>query len=147
MQNKTLDFVSSLNGFFEKNIINRNNLVMFDETVVSVDFSLPEAIGLVRNSGGGNVHVEQSRQSVHFRFIPFSLGDGSTTLRVVIYKSSDLRKCTFYSSGLVPVEEKGLRDTPYRLFLESDIGYLTLELLEYIMEDHHSSRSSLLYGK
>jgi len=96
IQSKTLDFVSYLNGFFEKNIINRNNLVMFDETVVSVDFSLPEAIGLVRNSGGGNVHVEQSRQSVHFRFIPFSLGDGSTPLRVVIYKSSDLRKCTFF---------------------------------------------------
>ena len=135
MQTKTLDFVSSLSGIFEKNIINQNNLVVFDETVVSVEFSLPKAIGTVRNSGGGNVHVLQSRQSVHFCYIPFSLGDGSTPFRVVIYKSDDLRKGAFSSSGLVPVEEKGLRNSPYRLFLESGTGYLTLELFEYIMEE------------
>ncbi len=53
----------------------------------------------------------------------------------MIYKSEDLRKGTFSSIGLVLVEEKGLQDTPYRLLLESERGYLTLELFEYIMEE------------
>ncbi len=131
MQDKTLEFVSSLNGFFEKNIINRNNLVVFDETVVCINDSLPLAIGERRTSGGGNVNVVQTHQSALFCYIPFSLGDGSTPFRVVIYKSENLEKGAFSSTGLVPVEEKGLRDTPYRLFLESGTGYLTLELFKY----------------
>lgn len=135
MQDKTLEFVSSLNGFFEKNIINRNNLVVFDETVVCINDSLPLAIGERRTSGGGNVNVVQTHQSALFCYIPFSLGDGSTPFRVVIYKSENLEKGAFSSTGLVPVEEKGLRDTPYRLFLESGTGYLTLELFKYIMEE------------
>ena len=135
MLTKTEEFVSSLTPFFKKNIINRNNLVVFDETVVSVDFTLPKVIGMVLDSGGGNVHVLQSRQSIHFCYIPFSLGDGSTPFRVVIYKSDDLKKGSFSSSGLVPAGEKGLRDTPCRVFLESDNGYLTVELFQYIMEE------------
>ena len=135
MQDKTLEFVSSLNSFFERNIINQNNLVVFDETVIRIDDTLPLSIGERRNSGGRNVNVKQTLLSAHFCYIPFSLANGTTPFRVVIYKSENLEKGMFSNTGLVPIAEKGFRNTPHRLFLESGTGYLTLELFKFIMEE------------
>ena len=35
---------------------------------------------------------------------------------------------------ILPKAEKGLRETPYRLFLSSHSGYLTTELFRLIMD-------------
>ena len=61
MQDKTLDFISSLNGFFEKNIINQKSIVIFDETEICVNESLPLVIDERRDSDGGNVNLIQTR--------------------------------------------------------------------------------------
>ena len=84
MQNKTLDFISSLNGFFEKNIINKKSLVIFDEAEICVNESLPVVTDEHRDSGGENINVIQTRQSAPFCYIRFSLGDGTTPFPVVV---------------------------------------------------------------
>jgi len=66
--------------------------------------------------------------------IPFSMGDGNTPFRVFIINERTCRDLMIPEDPVLQVAEKGLRETPYRLFLSSDTGYVSIGLLRHIMD-------------
>ena len=131
---RTEDFIASMDIIMRKKIINQNNMVAFDETVIGDSVSIPIVIGERKDSGGGTVNVCKIREVALGTYIPFSLPDGSTPLRVFILRTGKVKKGEEITASLAPNWEKGLRGDPHRLFLKSETGYLTNELFKYIME-------------
>jgi len=115
--------------------MNKNNIVVFDETVVGDGAHVPLVIGEQRDSGGGNINTLQVRERALGTYIPFSMPDGNTPFRVFIFKRDDSDKSDVPVTALAPTAEIGLREHPHRLFLVSDTGYLTIDLFKYIMEE------------
>jgi len=135
MQKNTQDFVESMDMIMALNIINKNNLVVFDETVIGEDGPLPIVIAEDKDEAGNNANVNQTRGQRLGTYIPFSMPDGSTPYRVFIFRSGNLKDGETLKHAVGPTWEKGLRDDPYRLFLSSKSGFMTTELFDYIMED------------
>ena len=129
----TQDFIASLNGKIQSNVINSQNIVVFDETIIGDSVTVPVVIRERRKSGGNNNNFAQTRQASLGCYIPFSMPDGTTPFRVFIFKSKDLKKDGAKFSVLSPKKEKGFRDDPKRLYLSSDKGFLNKTLFEYII--------------
>ena len=135
MQQLTENFDRLIEKYSEKNIINSNNIVVFDETKVGDVPSLPLCIGESRDSGGKNVNFVEIQEATLGCYILFSMPDGQTSFRVFIFKNDKIEKGVPPSIVYTPADEIGLRRDPLRLFLQSKTGFLTLELFEYIMEE------------
>ena len=56
MLQKTEEFIQELDPFMTTHHMNKNNIVVFDETIIGDDVSLPLVIGERRKSGGGNLN-------------------------------------------------------------------------------------------
>ena len=143
----TQAFIDSLNGKMRSHVINSQNLVVFDETIIGDSVNVPVVIGERRKSGGSNNNFAQTRHASLGCYIPFSMPDGTTPFRVFILKGEDLNKDGSKFTVVAPKKEKGFRDDPYRLYLSSKKGYLNKTLFEYIIIQFakwwHSTRGDL----
>jgi len=134
MLQKTEEFIASLDEIMAMNVINKSNTFVFDETIITDGGTLPIVIGERKDSGGGTVTVLDVRAYPLGCYIPFSMPDGSTPFRVFIFRTGPNARGKAFVPAFAPKEERGLRNQPYRLFLQSEKGYLTIELFQYIMK-------------
>ena len=117
------------------NRMNKNNIVVFDETIVGDGAYVPIVIGERRDSGGGNINALAARERALGCYIPFSMPDGSTPFRVFIFKSDKYDKYDCPVAAVEPMEEEESCESPKRLFLVRKEGYVTTELFDYIMKE------------
>ena len=61
--------------------------------------------------------------------------DGTTPFRVFIFKSGSKKEGKILHHALVPKAERKLRTRPFRLFLQSEKGFLTTKLFKIIMDE------------
>ena len=134
MVEKTEGFITMMNSIMETNRINKNNIVVFDETIIGDSNKLQTVIGERRASDGGNIHVVLKREYALGTYIPFSMVDGSTPFRVFILKVKNPKKGESFVEAWAPHDERGLRGQPYRLFFASETGCLTIEIFKCIMK-------------
>lgn len=134
MQTLAEDFISELEPLFRRNIINKRNLFVFDETIIGESDTKQLFIGSRRNSGGGNVNVFRTRGKAVGSVTPFSMVDGTTPFIVYVWKESKKRKAA--SSNCQPEQNVTVVRTvkQYRLYLSSDTGYMTIPMFRCIME-------------
>ena len=135
MQQKTEEFIASMDEIMATNTINKNNMVVFDETVIGDSVTLPLYIGEQKDSGGGSINVYRVRESRLGSYIPFSLPDGSTPFKVFILRDETMKKGDGITATLEPGWEKGLRGDSHRIFLKSERGFINIELFTYIMDE------------
>ena len=121
----TLEFIDALDDIMALNIVNKSNMIVFDETIIGDDFSVPIVIGEKKDSAGGNINVVRTREMALGCYIPFSMPDGSTPFRVFIFRSGPNVRCRAFVPAYKPKKEIGLRGQPERVFLQSEKGYLT----------------------
>ena len=135
MLQKTQEFIAMLNSDMVSHKINKNNLFVFDETIIGNSISLPIVIGERRKSGGGAINVFVLNGKALGCYIPFSMPDGSTPFRVYIFRAGKLKKGQEILEVLIPDEKREFRSTPHRVYLASETGYLTKDLFERVMEE------------
>ena len=131
---KTKEFISSFEYVMTEKNITEKNIVVFDESIIGDCSTLPKVIAEVKQSGGRSANTVVLRRSSLGSVLPFSMGDGSTPFRVFIINEKTCRDLMISQNRIIPKPEKGLRDSPYRLFLSSRSGYLTIEVFEIIMD-------------
>ena len=112
---------------------NSRNVVIFDETVIGDSVTVPLVIGEHRKSGGDNNNFVHTRQARLGCYIPFSMPDGTTPFRVFIFRQEDIQKDGTPFRVLAPMQEKGYRGDPCRLYLSSKTGFLNQPLFDYII--------------
>ena len=134
MVQKTEEFVTMMNSIMKTNRINKNNIVVFDETIIGDSVQLQKVIGEKRDSDGGNIHFILTREYALGCYIPFSMVDGSTPCRVFILKTKGPKKGMDFAETWAPADEKGRRREPYRLFFANETGCLTIEIFKCIMK-------------
>ena len=134
MFEKTNKFIKDFEGWMSKEKLSEESIVVFDETIIGERALLPKVIGERRESGGGTINVIRTRERALGSYIPFSTPDGKTPFRVFIFNERTCHNLLIPKSPLVPSMEKGLRDTPYRLYLSSETGYINIALFDYIIE-------------
>ena len=129
----TREFVDELDPLFRENRINRNNLFVFDETIIGETARKQLVIGPRRKSGGGNINKFSRRVKALGCYIPFSKCDGSTPFRVFVMRDTVTSK----PPGPNGEPEENVRvvrtATLYRLYLSSRYGYLTIPLFICIL--------------
>jgi len=135
MLQKTQDFVASMSELMATKIINKSNTFVFDETIIGNGGSLPIVIGERKESGGGTVNVLETRALPLGCYIPFSMPDGNTPFRVFIFRTGPNARGKAFVPAFEPNKDSRLRQQPVRVFLESEKGYLTIELFRYIMKE------------
>ncbi len=134
MQQYTEGFIDELDTLIRSNIINNNNLFVFDETVIGDPDVKQLFIGERRKSGGGNINVFKRRASALGAYIPFSMCNGSTPFKVFVRRVSNLSnrsRSRHRSEENVKVVRSA---NQYRLHLTSSSGYINLALFRCIME-------------
>ena len=134
MVQNTLDFIDALDDIMELNIINKSNLVVFDETIIGDDYSVPIVIGERKESAGGSLNVLRTRELALGSYIPFSMPDSGNPFRVFIFRTGPNVRGGAFTPSYKPNEERGIRGQPERVFLQSEKGCLTIQLFHYIME-------------
>ncbi len=120
MLQKTKEFIERFEKKMAKYGLSETNTVVFYESVIGDEANLPKVITECGKSGGGNGNVMISRMRALGSVIPFSMGDGNTPFHVFIVNEKTCRALMIPEDPLLPTAEKGLRDTPYRLFLSSE---------------------------
>ena len=138
MLEKTEDFIELLNNSMASKMMNQNNIVVFDESVIGDCVSQCKRLGEKTDFGGNNINVYETRESALGSYIPFSLPDGSTPFRVFIVKTGKKGKKFSTDTALVPKKEKAILRRPHRLFLSSETGYISSEQFETIMAEFAS---------
>jgi len=121
--------------YMKRNTLNKNNPVVFDETVIGNNSYVPVVIGERRKSGRSNMNVLRIREKALGCYIPFSMPDGTTPFRVFIFKSGCKRQGCVLAHALTETGETRLRTHPHRPFLESQKGFLTAKLFKVVMEE------------
>ena len=86
MDKLTEKFIADLTPLIESNTLNKNNMFVFDETIIGDSDVKQLFIGERRKSGGGSITVFKRRSKALGCFIPFSKCDGTTPFRVFITK-------------------------------------------------------------
>ena len=138
MNISTQQFVDELDPLFHANLINRNNLFVFDETLIGQSAHKLLVVGERRKSGGGNINKYGTSGKTLGCYIPFSKCDGSTPFRVFVKKGPETSKPEG-PQGQPEENVKVVRSaTIYRLYLSSKSGYLTIPLFQCIL-DHFSN--------
>ena len=135
---KTEEFIDLLNNSMASKLMNQNNIVVFDESVIGDCVSQCKRLGERTDFGGNNINVYETRESALGTYIPFSLPDGSTPFRVFIVKTGKKGKQFSTDTALVPKKEKRILRRPHRLFLSSESGYISSEHFETIMAEFAS---------
>ena len=135
MQKNTEDFVESMEMIMDTNIINKNNIVVFDETVIGEGCAPWIVIAEKKDFAGNNANMSLNLGQRLGTYIPFSMPDGTTPYRVFIFREGNLKEGEVLQHSVAPKDEKGLRGDPRRLFLSSGSGFMSTELFEYIMND------------
>jgi len=131
----TEEFVDRFSRLVASKKANEKNIFVFDETIIGVSTSQPIVIGEAKPYSGRNINVVKVRESVLGSFIPFSMVDGSTPFRVFISSTKDFPKSEDAEFTVAPAWEKGLRESPRRLFLSSKTGYISTDLFACIMKE------------
>ena len=134
MLQATGQFISSRDKLMVTKVMNKSNIVVFDETIIDDNGSLPVVLGEMKDSGGGSVNVVQTREFLLGCYIPFSMADGSNPFRVFIFRSGPNARGNAFVPSFSPKKEIGLREHSHRLFLQNKKGYITIELIKYIMD-------------
>ena len=111
------------------------NIFVFDETIIGHKGTLPLVIGERRDSGGGTVNVFRTRERALGCYIPFSTLDGNTPFRAFVINEKTCKQLMTAELPMVPAAEKGLRETPHRVFYSSKTGYMSIDQFRPIMED------------
>ena len=128
---ETENFISMINSYIESNTLNKNNIVVFDEPVIW----LPLFIGERRKSGGGNFNTIRVRESHLLAAIShFQCPSCSTPFRVFIFRARLKKKRVVLPQLLVPKKEKRSQGRPNIVILQSETGFLTIELFKLIMK-------------
>ena len=115
----TEEFIAKISPLFESNLINKNNLFVFDETVIGQSDLKKIFVSERRSSGGGNTNVIWKRTKALGSFTPFSLVDGTSPFRVFITREGKKRKSASSRSSLEPTEKVVRIASQYRLYLSS----------------------------
>ena len=131
---QTEEFINKLDPLFERNIINKKNLFVFDETVIGESDVQQLVVGEHRKSGGGNINVFKKRIPALGSFTPFSRCDGTTPFRVFVQRVGKSPKRGRPKRGTVHKEKAVHTADSYRLYLSSKTGYMTKPLFKCIME-------------
>ena len=82
MLQNIIDFIDALDDIMALNIVNKNNTVVFGETIIGDDFFVHIVVGERKDSVGGNINVVRTRELALGCYILFSMSDGSTPFRV-----------------------------------------------------------------
>ena len=134
MQQLTEDFISDVGTMFQTNIINKRNLLVFDETIIGETETKQLFIGSRRNTAGGNITVFRKRGKAIGSVTPFSMVDGTTPFIVYVRRENLKRK----DEGSKCQLEQNVRvvrtAAQYKLYLSSDTGYMTIPMFRSIME-------------
>jgi len=129
------EFIASFTIPIASHKANEKNIFVFDETIIGANFSLPLVIGETKDAAGGNNNVILAREAALGSYIPFSMVDGSTPFRVFIIRTKEFHKSADLEEWVAPAKEKGLRDSPRRVFLSSETGFISNELFSVIMDE------------
>ena len=135
VQKNTKDFVESMEMILATNIINKNNIVVFYETVIGEDCAPYIVITEEKDFADNNANVCQTRGQRLGTYIPFSMTNGSTPFRVFIFQEGNLKEGEVLKHYVAPKREKGFRGDPRMLFLSCKTGFMSIELFAYIMDD------------
>jgi len=127
MLQMTKDFVALIETYIKGNVMNKQNIVAFDEAKIGDNPTLPLYIGENKESGGGNINVIETFEAPLGCYIPFSMPDGTTPFRVFIFKNEKIK------SGVVPLSAVTQLT---RLASESiPIGFIFRERLVSLMQN------------
>ena len=91
----TKDFVALIETYIKGNVMNKQNIVVFDETKIGDNSTLPLYIGESKESGGGNINVIETFEAPLGCYIPFSMPDGTTPLEFSFSKMKKLKVAWF----------------------------------------------------
>jgi hypothetical protein len=111
-------------------LMNQNNMVVFDETVIGDCVSQCKCLGERTDFGGNSNYAYETCVSALGSQIPFSLPDGSSPFGVFHYEAGKKGKNFSTDTALVPKKEKGILKRPHRLLLSSESGYISSEHFE-----------------
>ncbi len=87
MQQLTEKFVDLIQRYIGSGIMNKNNIVVFDETKVGDIPSLPLCIGESKDSAGRNINFVEIQEATLGCYIPFSMPNGDTPFGVFIFNN------------------------------------------------------------
>ena len=77
MLENTLEFIDALDDIMALNIINKSNIVVFDETVIDDDYSVPILVCEKKDSIRRNINVVRTREFALGCYITCSMHDVS----------------------------------------------------------------------
>ena len=135
MLERTKEFIDMMNTLIERGVINKSNLLVFDETIIGDGDSCCQVIGERKDSGGGNINVLRTREQALGCYIPFSTVDGKTPFRVMIFKTKDVEGDGNVMTVLAPSAESRTGRGPRRVFFHNNTGFLSREEFAPMMED------------
>ncbi len=131
----TNKFISDYERLLAEKKICESNVFVFDETIIGHKGTLPLVIAERRDSGGGTANVFRKREGALGCYIPFSTLDGNTPFRAFVINEKTCKQLMTAELPMVPAAEKGLRETPHRVFYSSKTGYMSIDQFRPIMED------------
>ena len=131
LSNKLIDDYERI--LAEKKLCEKN-IFVFDKTIIGTKGLLFNVVSEVRDSGGRTGNAFKICERALGSDIPFSTLDGNRPFRVFIINETTCRDWMISEDPIVPTAEKGLRETPHRLFLSSATGYITIDLFDRIMD-------------
>ena len=131
----TKEFILNFNMLLATEKATKDNIFVFDETIIGCNPALPLVIGETKESAGRNNNVVLTTEPGMGSVIPFSMVDGSTPFRVLIVRTKELYKSKDPEFWLSPEEEKTDPNAPHRVFLHSESGYISIELFSCIMDE------------
>ena len=135
MLERTKEFIDTMNTLIERGVINKSNLLVFDETVIGDGDSCCLVIGERKDSGGGNINVLRTREQALGCYIPFSTVDGKTPFRVMIFKTKDVQGDGNVMTVLTPFAESRTGRGPHRVFFHNKTGFLSGDEFAPMMEE------------
>ena len=112
MVENMLEFFDALDDIMRLNIINKCNIVVFDETIIGDDFSLPIVIRERKDSAERNINIVWNREMALRCCISLSMPDSRTPFRVFIFRCGPNVGGKASVPAYKPKKERGLRDQP-----------------------------------
>ena len=135
MLQKTKEFIDMFEPFVKEGIVTEKTLIVFDETIIGDEVARPRVIAKRRKSRDKTANVSRKRAKSLGSYMLFSTADGSTPFRVFVIREKTCRNVMNIEYPIVPTKEKGLRDTPHRVFVSSETGYISTDLFKRIMDE------------
>ena len=134
MDQHTEKFIKELNTLFERKVINKNTLCVFDETIIGDPARKILRVGARRKSGGSNINCFAAQGKAIGCFIPFCFANGTTPFRVFVHKGFSPSKPVGPNGEPEEYVDVVRTATTYDLLLSSKSGYVTIPLFMSIMQ-------------